>query len=109
MIVPFQIIEFWENPTIDRGNGNEVRKPMETLNASRLVLSPEEAARELSVSRSKVYELIASGGLPTILVGKRHRIPLGALKAWIRRQRRVASTARGITVGDGRSLGDRCL
>ena len=49
-----------------------------------LLLKPIEAADVLRVGRSKIYELIAEGAIPTVQVGKRTRIPLEALRAWIR-------------------------
>jgi excisionase family DNA binding protein len=55
-------------------------------NSDRLLFTPSRAADELGVSRSKVYELIARGDIPTILVGSRRRIPVDALRTWIRRR-----------------------
>ena len=43
----------------------------------RLLLRPHEAA-EL---RSTVYELIASGAIPSITIGRSRRVPLEALRA----------------------------
>jgi len=54
---------------------------MNTTN--RLMLRPAEAADAIGVSRSKAYELIARGELPSVRVGGCVRIPLEALKAWI--------------------------
>lgn len=48
-----------------------------------LLLKPVEAAKLLGVSRSKVYELLAAGVLPSIRVGHSVRIPLVALNEWI--------------------------
>jgi excisionase family DNA binding protein len=39
------------------------------------VLSPEEAARRLMVSRSTISRRIADGEIQAIKVGNRHRIP----------------------------------
>ena len=52
----------------------------------RLMLRPSEAAEALGVSRSKAYELIASGEIPSVHVGGCLRVPLDALRAWIDRQ-----------------------
>ena len=51
----------------------------------RLLLRPAEAARLLSVSRSTIYELIASGKVPSARLddGRLTRIPLAALKALV--------------------------
>jgi excisionase family DNA binding protein len=53
---------------------------------SPLLLRIPEAARLLSVSRSKLYDLIERGELPTVAIGKAgktQRIPLVALQAWV--------------------------
>ena len=50
------------------------------------MLRPSEAAEALGVSRSKAYELIASGEIPSVHVGGCLRVPLDALRAWIDRQ-----------------------
>lgn len=39
------------------------------------LLRPEAAARRLSISRSRVYELMASGELGSILIGRSRRVP----------------------------------
>lgn len=48
-----------------------------------MLLRVDEVARALSLGRSKVYELIASGELPSITIGAARRVPLDALRAWI--------------------------
>ncbi len=52
----------------------------------RLLLRPTEAAEMLGVGRSKLYELIAEGDIPTVQVGSRLRIPLEELRNWIRQE-----------------------
>ena len=52
----------------------------------RLLLRPAEAAEAIGIGRSKVYELLASGELPSIRIGGSVRIPVAALQAWIERQ-----------------------
>ena len=49
----------------------------------RLMLRPAEAAEALGISRSKVYELIASGQIPSIRLGGSVRVPVQALREWI--------------------------
>lgn len=49
----------------------------------RLLLRPLEA---VGIGRSKVYELLASGDLPSIRIGGSVRVPVDALRAWIERQ-----------------------
>ena len=49
----------------------------------RLLLRPSEAGEAIGVSRSKAYELIAAGTIPSVKVGGCVRVPVDALKAWI--------------------------
>ena len=37
----------------------------------------------LGVGRSKLYELITDGVIPTVQVGRRMRVPVNALREWI--------------------------
>ena len=60
------------------------REAMSDALIERLLLRPAEAADVLGVGRSKVYELIAEGAIPTVKVGSRTRIPVDDLRAWIR-------------------------
>jgi excisionase family DNA binding protein len=48
-----------------------------------LLVRVEEAARFLSLGRSKIYELLASGELPSVTIGTARRIPLTALQTWV--------------------------
>jgi excisionase family DNA binding protein len=48
-----------------------------------LLVRVEEAARILSLGRSKIYELMGSGELPSVKCGKARRIPLAALEQWV--------------------------
>jgi excisionase family DNA binding protein len=50
---------------------------------TRLLLRPSEAAESIGISRSKCYELIAAGALPSLRVGGCVRIPVEALRQWI--------------------------
>lgn len=52
----------------------------------RLLLRPCEAGEAIGVSRSKAYELIAAGKIPSVKVGGCVRVPVDALKAWINGQ-----------------------
>jgi excisionase family DNA binding protein len=54
----------------------------------RLMLRVGEAAEAIGVSRTKAYELIARGELPTVRVGGCVRVPVAALKDWIAQQLR---------------------
>ena len=52
----------------------------------RLLLRPEEAAKLLSVGRSKIYALLASGEVPSVRVGHAVRVPAEALREWVARR-----------------------
>ncbi len=61
-----------------------------------LLVRVEEAARILSLGRSKIYEMLESGDLPSVKCGKSRRIPLAALEQWV-----AASTVWGIGTDHG--------
>ncbi len=50
----------------------------------KLLLTPNEAAKALSISRSKLYELIYQGRLSTVMIDTSRRIPTEALEEFIR-------------------------
>ena len=54
-----------------------------------LLLSVEEAARSLSIGRSKTYELIAEGFLESVHIGRSTRVPVAALHDLVDRLREV--------------------
>ena len=54
---------------------------------TKLLLTPAEAAEQLGLGRSTVYELLASGDLESICVGRARRIPYDALLAYVGRLR----------------------
>lgn len=60
--------------------------PPPTTGSMRLLLRPSEVATALSVSRSKVYELMAAGAIPSITIGGVRRVPLDRLREWIASQ-----------------------
>jgi len=49
----------------------------------RLLLRPEEAAEALSVSRTTLYGLLASGAIRSVKVGGLRRIPVEALENYV--------------------------
>ena len=71
----------------------------------RLLLRPHEAAELLGLGRSTVYELIASGAIPSITIGKSRRVPLEALRAWVRAQTDVGAVAHSVP-GSPSAVGD---
>ena len=58
-----------------------------------LLVRPPEAAKILGLSRTVLYEHIASGSLPSLKIGAARLIEVDALRAWVERQR--ANTAAG--------------
>ena len=52
----------------------------------KLMLRPAEAAEAIGVSRSKAYELISSGVIPSVRLGGSLRVPVEALRTWISEQ-----------------------
>ena len=49
----------------------------------RLLMTVPEAADALAISRSKLYELIASGAIASIRIDGSRRIPLIALEEYV--------------------------
>lgn len=58
----------------------------------RLLLTVEQAADRLSVSRSLMYELIGQGRVGSIRVGRLRRVPSEALTEYVASLRRQASS-----------------
>ena len=56
---------------------------MTAVNATKLLLTPVEAADQLAVSRTKVYELMAAGALRSIHIGRLRRVPVDALRDFV--------------------------
>ena len=50
---------------------------------SNLLLRVPEVAENLGISRAKVYELMASGQLPSLRIGHSRRIPAEAIRRFI--------------------------
>lgn len=71
-------------------------KHEEVLDRPRVLYRVEDAATLLSVSRTRVYELIRSGQLRTVRVGKLRRVPARSLDEY------VARLLRG-SAGNGRA------
>ena len=52
----------------------------------KLLLRPVEVAEIVGVGRSKVYELISAGELPSIRLGGSIRVPVDQLREWVNRK-----------------------
>lgn len=57
-----------------------------TNEIEKLLLKPMEVFKALSVGRSTGYAMIASGELPSVRIGRAVRVPVDALKEWVKRQ-----------------------
>jgi excisionase family DNA binding protein len=60
---------------------------------TRMLLTPVETAEALSVSRAKVYELMASRQLPSIRIGGSRRVSIQALEEFIDKLARAEARA----------------
>ncbi len=63
------------------------------MSGRRLVLRAEEVAEELGIGRWKVYEMMATGELPTIRIGRLVRVPRAALERWIEEHTSIGQAA----------------
>jgi excisionase family DNA binding protein len=52
----------------------------------RILLRPLEAAEAIGVGRSRMYELLAAGEIPSVRIGASIRVPVAALREWIDQQ-----------------------
>jgi len=50
---------------------------------NQIALRPTEAGKALGVGRTKIYELLKTGKLPSVRIGRSIRVPVDALRAWI--------------------------
>jgi excisionase family DNA binding protein len=57
-----------------------------------MLLTVEEAARRLRIGRTLVYQLISSGELESVKVGRLRRIPAECLPAYVATLRRTRSS-----------------
>lgn len=76
--------------TTDRHQSGVTGSPVMNVTVQadeRLLLTVVQAAHRLEISRSLLYELIASGEVESIHVGRLRRIPADALTDYVNRQR----------------------
>ena len=59
-----------------------MEKPQEGA-TQRLLLRIPEAAEQLGIGRTKIYEMISKGELPTIRIGRAVRISANTLQKWV--------------------------
>jgi len=58
---------------------------MMSAGVNRGLLRVEEAAEWLGLGRTKTYELVARGELPSVCIGRSRRVPLSALLSFVER------------------------
>jgi len=58
----------------------------------KLLLRATEAAEVIGLGRSKMYDLIAKGVVPSIRIGKSVRVPVEELRHWVKEQTNNAHT-----------------
>ena len=51
-----------------------------------LLLRAERAAKLLSLGRTTVFQMMATGELPCVRIGRAVRVPRSALERWVRAQ-----------------------
>lgn len=61
------------------------KEPSVTPSGRKLLVKPEEAATILSVGRSTVYDLMASGELESVRIKGSRRIPIAAIERFVER------------------------
>lgn len=57
-----------------------------------LLLTPEQAAESLGVGRSTVYDLMSTGQLESVKLGRCRRVPVDAVAAYVERLRGTGPT-----------------
>jgi excisionase family DNA binding protein len=65
--------------TVTRRDG----RPGGTLAMEKLLLTPEEAAEALNISRSTLYDLIRLRAIKSVKIGKARRIPAEAMRQYV--------------------------
>ncbi|MEW6322536.1 MAG: helix-turn-helix domain-containing protein [Acidobacteriota bacterium] len=81
-----------ENHTIPLGKGGTKMETNRMI--EKILLRPGEVAELLGIGRTKAYELIGSGVLPSLRIGASVRVPMDSLRAWVAAQSdEVARTA----------------
>lgn len=61
-----------------------------------MLLTVKDLEAELQLGRTRTYELVRSGGLPVIRIGRAVRIPRDALRRWVEGQ---------VTISEAESTG----
>lgn len=65
---------------------------MKELIVDKVLLTPIEAAAALGIGRSKVYELLQSGQLQSVHIGRCRRVPADAVHSFAASLRQTTNT-----------------
>ncbi|WP_433361951.1 helix-turn-helix domain-containing protein [Actinoplanes sp. CA-142083] len=60
---------------------------MSSTLATPLLLTPEQAAAQLGIGRTKMFALIGGGEVESVTIGRHRRVPTDALAAYVERLR----------------------
>ena len=66
------------------------------MTAIPILLTPKEAGRLLRLSKSKMHQLMASGTVPSVKIGRSRRVPMDELLGYVT----MLTLARGLTEVD---------
>lgn len=66
-------------------------RPVPATSEAPLLLTAAQAAALLSISRTTLYELLASGAVESIHIGRSRRVPVDALHAFVESRRSPGS------------------
>jgi excisionase family DNA binding protein len=69
-------------PWYNQGKDKPMEGPQESV-PQRLLLRIPEVAERLGIGRTKIYELIATGELPTVRFGRAVRVSATTLQKWV--------------------------
>lgn len=64
------------------------QRPGDPFVPARVLLSVREAAALLGIGRTLMYELLDSGAVESLHVGRLHKVPVDAVMDFVTRQRR---------------------
>jgi excisionase family DNA binding protein len=64
---------------------DQLPRQQHVLSGPRGLLRVEEAAAWLGLGRTKTYELVGCGALPSVCIGRSRRVPVSALETFIER------------------------
>jgi excisionase family DNA binding protein len=72
-----------ETPKHSNSGGRDPAGQKGKMIMERLLLSPDQVAESLGVCRSRVYDLMRTGVLPSVKIGRARRVPVSAVRAYV--------------------------